>query len=713
MNLLKYQYLLVLSFMFQSISLAQNWTSYESEQKINDLVETSTELFMATDAGLVVMNKTTLSKSIYNINNSSLPSNHIQTITEASNGDIWIGTYDVKLARFNGSDFVDIISNFDPSITLTSNLFDIEIASNGDFWLGTSDGVLLKQGTAWTFFDETELGPNFFKIWDIEINAAGEVFAGGFELLKFSNGVWSNTFLGTTLEGYLDAEVYIASNGTLYFAGDLSRLATYNGTAWTEYNVGFTINNFEAGMFTEDLSGNVYFNTKYNGILKFNGTNWVQETSGQITANGIKSNFYYIDNSGDKWLNRNIHLSVDRGSAIENTLISDASIESNAIKQLRLGNNGNVYFITGSNENFSALNTDDDTWSFLAKPNNSFEFYNDILALAENDIWVASSAGLYHYESGNWTSFALDACKSFARDSQGKIYVRSDFKIYTIENNVIGEINPTNSPGLTSFYILGHGIDADDNLWIAAGENGGFAIDNLIQKRNTDGTWTTYLEADYPILARPIGDFVFDNEGNVWVSIDAIGVIKFDGTTFTNPIQENLSLITNYNALSISKDTEGSLYFAHQYGVTKLKNGEWQNLIISNVPNTNSSTTASITIDDEGTLWWGSSKHGVFSYKQDLSNGILKSDDNKINFSVFPNPVNNKNVSIQVALEKQAETYVKVYSELGQLLLHNDLGNLAPGNYQKTIDVSALPKGLYFLKLQTGNQTNTKIIVVN
>ena len=709
MNLLKLKYLFVLSFLFHLNSFGQNWISYESEEQINDLVDDGNELFMATNAGLVVMNKSTLEKSIFNTNNSNLTSNHIQTITQAPNGDIWIGTYDVSIARFDGTDFVDFMAPTNPEVLYWTNLFDLEIAPNGDFWLGTSVGAIQKQGTNWILYDADELGPNFFRIWDIEIDAAGDVYAGGSELYKLSAGVWSNLFAGTTLQGYLDAELYFANDGLLYFAGDLSRLARYDGVNWIEDTLGITINNFGAGMFTEDLAGDVYFNTKYSGIYKLGTTGWSIQSAAQMMAYGDRTDFYYIDGQGNRWLNKNIHLSVAKSGVIENTLISNATLEDVRTTNLHHGDNGSMYFITSSQENFSVLDQNGD-WSFLPIPTISglnFETFRDILALADNDIWLSSSYGLYHFDGNTWAWYALGACSNFTRDSQGKIYVLAPDKIHMIENNVFTEYNATNS-GITDLALLGHGLDADDNLWIAAG---GFTNDNLIQKRSSAGTWTTYLETDYPILKRPMGDFVFDNDGSMWVTDDFYGAIKFDGTTFTNPVADNSSLTTNANVTSVNIDIEGGLYFSHQYGVIKFKEGVWESLDIENVPNQNSSSRSKIEIDNGGNLWWASNWHGVFSYKLDIASGISSNVKWEKAVAVYPNPAASV-VTLEMDLTAPSNVSVSLFNNQGQSFGSYAYGETAEGNFKKTLDVSNLSKGVYHILLLINEQAVAKTLLV-
>ena len=156
MNFFKSLFLLVLSVLIFGSTDAQEWISYQSPQQINDLIDNGDELLMATDAGLVVMNKTTLEKTIFNKSNTSLSNNHIQSITQAPNGDTYIGTYDVVMGLFNGSDVEDVIIPEGIDNPNTIELYDIEVAANGDLWVGTSEGVFRRQGQNWTKFDETE-----------------------------------------------------------------------------------------------------------------------------------------------------------------------------------------------------------------------------------------------------------------------------------------------------------------------------------------------------------------------------------------------------------------------------------------------------------------------------------------------------------------------------------------------------------------------------
>ena len=224
---------------------AQDWVSYQSPQQINDLVDNGTELIMATDYGLVVMNKTTLEKTTFTNRNSKLANNHISSITGAPNGDIYLST-DQTIGKFDGSDVNDVVI----PAALTTNVntlqfFDVEVASNGDLWIGSSEGIFHKKGQNWSKYGKTELGEFFFKVWDIEIDSKGDVFAGTqVGVHKFENNSWSHISKDDSLQGYRNAELFFSKSGDLFFGGDLTKTARYDGANWEVYYLMAALNWF-------------------------------------------------------------------------------------------------------------------------------------------------------------------------------------------------------------------------------------------------------------------------------------------------------------------------------------------------------------------------------------------------------------------------------------------------------------------------------------
>jgi len=75
---------------------------------------------------------------------------------------------------------------------------------------------------------------------------------------------------------------------------------------------------------------------------------------------------------------------------------------------------------------------------------------------------------------------------------------------------------------------------------------------------------------------------------------------------------------------------------------------------------------------------------------------------------VFFNP-NTSAVEVQLALQKPEAMSVNVYNLSGQLVMHTDYGNTRELN--TSLDMRNLPKGMYFVALQTGLELRTTKIV--
>lgn len=698
MNLLKLACFLVLASFFHQSANGQDWVSYQSQQQINDLVDTGNELLMATDAGLVVMNKATLEKTIFNKGNSGLTNNHIMTIAQGADGSTWVGTYDVVLGRFDGTDFQDITIPQSDALTQNTVLYDLEIAPNGDLWLGTSDGVFQRQGQEWLHYDKEELGQAFFQAWDIEINSAGEVFVASHTIHKYVDGEWSNISDATVLSAYLGAELFFSQSGDLYFAGDLERVGRFDGGNWQIFEISdpgdfdIQVPGQEIIGFTEDEDGSVYLNTRGAGIFKLENDTWTQQADAQTAAFQDQTSYFYIDEQNDRWLNHNIYLSVNRNGNLQTASLSQHSLEYNNVYRVRKGADGRLFFITASTSTKSIAVLDSDgSWSSLTLPFVELPLLwgpiADILHLADDDIWLSSYNGLHHYNGNEWLHYELLPCHSLAVDAQGKIYARALDRIYIVESNGITEYNTDNSP-LATGIISGHGVDPEGNLWIAAFD------DDVIQKVSADGEWTTYTAVDHPAIQTPSGDFHFDGDGNVWIPDDVAGVIKFDGETWTNPIIDNISDIANLTVLSIESDEAGKLYFAHQYGLTTLFEGEWEHLVIEDVPSVNSSHRSSIEFDDQGTLWWASNRYGVFSYTPESPSALFSQPVHEAILAIYPNPTSGL---LHLDIPNNLEWTIVNFS--GQVMM---------SGRGTSCDLSRLPNGMYLIK---ANGRVAKVVV--
>ena len=367
-----------------------------------------------------------------------------------------------------------------------------------------------------------------------------------------------------------------------------------------------------------------------------------------------------------------------------------------------------MYFISWSRESISVLDTDGN-WSFFPMPPSAvhFEHFSDILVLADDDIWLTSNIGFHQYDGSEWTFTSLEPCRQLNINSQGKIYILSDSIIYMVDNGVISEYNTTNS-SLTSLRLSGHGIDANDNLWIASGD---YELGNVIQTVSPDGNWTTYSAADHPVIKRPSGDFHFDNDGNVWIVNDPFGALKFDGLIWTDPVRETTNgELINSRVKSIKGDAAGTLYFAHEDGLSTLLDGEWKNFINEDVA-TISSQNSNIEFDDEGTLWWVNVGSGVFSFIPEVVSSNSSPFGADAGFTIYPNPAQTYS-TLDFTTKESARVKVAIYNQLGQLASGFDLGQFPEGTYQQEINTDRLPTGFYTVQVQVNGSSSTRKLII-
>jgi len=78
---------------------------------------------------------------------------------------------------------------------------------------------------------------------------------------------------------------------------------------------------------------------------------------------------------------------------------------------------------------------------------------------------------------------------------------------------------------------------------------------------------------------------------------------------------------------------------------------------------------------------------------------------------IYPNPASSA-INISFTLNNPSRTTLKMYDFAGNMVKHNDIGELIPGNYSYPISLKNLSSGTYILQLQANsNQYNQKIII--
>ncbi len=106
----------------------------------------------------------------------------------------------------------------------------------------------------------------------------------------------------------------------------------------------------------------------------------------------------------------------------------------------------------------------------------------------------------------------------------------------------------------------------------------------------------------------------------------------------------------------------------------------------------------------------------TFNYTSDGTDnnvGIIEKESNKLfeNFNIYPNPTKDF-INVSFDNENLQDIEIDFYNALGKKVYSEKLNNFS-GSYEKNIDFSRMPEGIYFLKMKTENGSiNKKVLLI-
>lgn len=415
------------------------------------------------------------------------------------------------------------------------------------------------------------------------------------------------------------------------------------------------------GMCT-DVLGNVYVTSKFSGdlfvgstmcavgggnmfLLKLNFQGmfqWVQRTTGGQT--------FGLSVSSDAQNNIYVAGGINGDSYFESThLTSQTSYSFPYIA--KYSTNGNLLWVKGFSAGTSPrIKTDAAGNTYMAGQFN-YTAHFDSISITANGTSSYGSTDIYIAKidsSGNWLwvihSGGVDQeeVADFAIDSQSNLYVTGYSESPTA---TYGAITVTNTVGDNYFAAK---YDSNGNALWATGGGGpnGFG---------------------YGICA--------DNQGNAYLSRTGSFISKYDNSgnflwTQYKPTAANLDMLA---------DDSGRVYIAGYFQ----NNVSFDNFtFIASQINSNQMFLAELYNPPEITTSINEPKHCT------------------TDFSVFPNPTS-RIITVNITTTKPKEDFIlKVSNSLGKNVYCEGLENIS-GSYSKQIDLGKLPKGIYFIELQS------------
>lgn len=198
-----------------------------------------------------------------------LPSSTIWTVFEDSNNDIWIGTFDSGISRFDGSSY--------QSFDISDGLADVSILSiteyQGSMIVGTYDGWAYLDGNSWYATTAADVGAGDFVVYALLSDTQGRLWMShaGYGLWVFDNG-WSFYQDNSCINCNWVNDFFEDSNGVIWSATDGGLRKHTGPNSYTLYTSANGIHGDRPTHIYEDSRGNIWigykdspFVTKYDG----------------------------------------------------------------------------------------------------------------------------------------------------------------------------------------------------------------------------------------------------------------------------------------------------------------------------------------------------------------------------------------------------------------------------------------------------------------
>jgi ligand-binding sensor domain-containing protein len=251
---------------------------------IYSLLSDGASLWIATDGGLVKLNRQTEETTVYTKENSGLPGNDVRSFAKDSDGKLWITTYSGGLCVFDGTSWqvYDSINS-----GLHNRCYAIAIDNNNDKWISSGNCLMKFDITgcqSWTT-PRSSLMKDSWVIHDMKFDKNGELWLAGFGTTMINTEgatlIWTFAkFSGDAIQTYTNitgsvSSITIDGENNKWF-GDASGggLYKYTGTGDTFANYSTTFYNGDISSkvqyVTKDIAGNLWL--ACNGyIVKFDG----------------------------------------------------------------------------------------------------------------------------------------------------------------------------------------------------------------------------------------------------------------------------------------------------------------------------------------------------------------------------------------------------------------------------------------------------------
>ncbi len=548
----------------------------------------------------------------------------------------------------------------------------------------------------------------------------------------------------------------VAPDGRLFIGGTdfNSKYIAYsdNSSTWTEVATG--------------MSGMPGPNFAFAG----NSTNYsVYFASAYSDANGISSWHKFGDvsgfethpNDGAVFADPNnedvVYMTTDQGIGAShskglNIYEIDDGLEAVQVKDIDMTSDKNTAWIASKSGIRRVTNYQTTpVWSSAIFPNNDGSpYYSAAMKQGDTNTVYAGNVRVYKTTDGgtNWSM-------SFTAENAPYSFSGVGFYVKAIEvcqynpNIVFAGYYAENSNKGGLFYSMNGGANWDQLLLEASVAGQDVDVRDIIF--NIEGTDTVaYIGVEYDI-ANPQGVSVYRavKNGSVWTAAQ-----NFDAAHTTVGYQITATINDLYRSVTgdtlYACGTDAGLNEPHVYSKSIIGTNKWDALTVTGFPYSTGTVGKAITVGNDtaycavdnsiyyfplgGSSWTLGYTYPVgneinFLYYDELLVGagtglykqridaaavsvIGKSLDVNNNIIIYPNPIRNT-ASITYTIHSNENVSLVLYDIMGREMITIVKEKKTPGTYKANINTEQLAKGIYIVKLISGNNVSVQEVVID
>lgn len=703
------------------LSATENWDHYSTMGAVDDYFETETTMWMATENGLLAVDKSSLEKRQFNTDNSDIPSNAVESIDQDDLGNIWIGTYDNLIAKF------DLETEEWTSFELPQYLAGVQYArmnsiayaeNTGIVWIGSSLGLISFDGTNWAAHNNSEGAPEYISEIAIQ-ESTGAVFAAGMHLYRFINGQWTNLSQETSMFTMQESTVMVSSDNRVWYGTDIGQLASWNGTEWTVYS-GQACSGGGRPSLSEDKDGNMYILAGQIGLFVLEGEVWNFFDLPISSFQTWEMTSFKFASDDQVWAasrNKLVLINKDGTEQDAEIILSNKSLEHIRVNNVFLDANDQVYFTNGPNIIDKVWTISEDGIGEFAQADETISIWEGLFD-KHGQMWTSKAKGVQIFDGENfYNPFEFDAFLSESNiwamsynEVLDEIWFGGSELFYQYKIGSSQLINHSHFivdlPDVSSInsqnYASKIHIDDSGKVWAALGPYGVGIFE--------DGEWTRWSMA---LTGMPDGntiDVFVDESESVYVGIN--------GAIWTK--NEEGSWVAAFTGNFVDAfEKEGRIHIlTEQALIIENENGQFE---YPEVPEPTGLTWnryfRNMVMDADGNIWISSSD-GMYVYNE---NGIQEDDPvvssvEELSFAseqdgirIFPNPVVDGSVRVELEDWNNSAVTTTIYDLQGNraFVMEEILDNS-----KLNLEVDFLPPGFYVLNVSNGEAVKKAKIII-